>query len=77
MNIEAKRIELYREFRQFSNLSDEGKVDFKAKIANEASQRTGVEKATYRQAMLANVLEIKEKLLEMKVKIDKNLVVSA
>ncbi len=75
MNLE-KKIELYRDFRQFSNLSEDEKVLFKAQIAQEASQRTETEKEEYRKAIKANVLEIKENLLEIKRTLNKSSKVS-
>jgi hypothetical protein len=76
MSIEAKKIELYQEFRQFRDLSEEKKLAFKTKVIQEVSQRSETEKEEYRQAIKANVLEIKEKILEIKEKIDRNSSVS-
>lgn len=55
-------------------MSDEDKLAFKAKIASEASARTEEEKKEYRDAIMANVLEIKEKILEIKQKVEKHTV---
>ena len=76
---ELERIifKLYREFRKFRNLSEDEKLVFKAQIAQKANQRTEAEKEEYRKAMKANVLEIKENILEIKRKLDKSSIVSA
>ena len=68
MNIKAKQTELYQEFRKFKDLTEAEKVAFKAKIAQDAAQRTDAEKEEYRHAIKANVLDIKEKILEIKEK---------
>ena len=72
MSIDNKRSKLYQEFRQFTKLSDEEKVAFKEQIRNEASLRTEEDKREYQQAIIANVLEIKEKILEIKERINLN-----
>lgn len=77
INIEEKSIELYREFREYRDLSENEKLSFKTKIAQESSRRSEEEKEDFRQAIKANVDEIKEKLLEIKGRFDKKSKVSA
>ena len=72
MSIDNKRSKLYQEFRQFIKLSGEEKVAFKVQIRNEANLRTEEDKREYQQAIMANVLEIKEKILEIKKRVDTN-----
>ena len=77
MNIKAKQTELYQEFRKFKDLTEAEKVAFKAKIAQDAAQRTDAEKEEYRHAIKANVLDIKEKIIEIKEKLDRKSIASA
>jgi predicted metal-binding transcription factor (methanogenesis marker protein 9) len=77
MSIEEKKVELYREFRQFRDLSEDEKIVFKKKISQEISIRDKVESEEFRQAIKANVDEIKGKLLEIKEQLNKKPKVSA
>ena len=76
MSIDNKRSKLYQEFRQFTKLSDEEKVAFKEQLKNEASLRTEEDKREYQQAIIANVLEIRGKILDIKERINANSTVS-
>ena len=76
MSIDNKRSKLYQEFRQFTKLSDEEKVAFKKQLKNEANLRTEEDKREYQQAIIANVLEIKGKILDIKERINTNSTVS-
>ena len=76
MSIEAKKIALYREFRLYRDLSEDEKVAFESITAQEINLRSKAESEEFRQAIKANVDEIKEKILEIKGKLDKNLTVS-
>ena len=76
MSIDNKRSKLYQEFRQFTKLSDEEKVAFKAQIRSEANLCTEEDKREYQQAIMANVLEIKGKILDIKERINTNSIVS-
>ena len=76
MSIDNKRSKLYQEFRQFIKLSDEEKVAFKEQLKNEASLRTEEDKREYQQAIIANVLEIRGKILDIKERINANSTVS-
>ena len=76
MSIDDKRSKLYQEFRQFTKLSDEEKVAFKEQLKNEASLRTEEDKREYQQAIMANVPEIRGKILDIKERINANSTVS-
>ena len=76
MSVDNKRSKLYQEFRQFTKLSDEEKVAFKTQLKNEASLRTEEDKREYQQAIMANVLEIRGKILDIKERINANSTVS-
>ena len=76
MSVDNKRSKLYQEFRQFTKLSDEEKVAFKTQLKNEASLRTEEDKREYQQAIMANVPEIRGKILDIKERINANSTVS-
>lgn len=76
MKNEAKQIELYREYRQYINLTEEEKIAFKQKLTNESKSRTDEEKVEYRNAIMANILKIKEKLMNIKTIIESNTTIS-
>jgi hypothetical protein len=77
MNLESKKIDLYKEFRAYSNLSEEDKLEYKAKLKNDAAKRSESEKTEYKAAILSNVQEIREKLTAINVQIDKQILVHA
>ena len=76
MKNETKQIELYREYRQYINLTEEEKIAFKQKLTNESKSRTEEERAEYRNPIMANILEIKEKLMNIKTTIEPNTAIS-
>ena len=76
MSIDNKRSKLYQEFRQFTKLSDEEKVAFKKQLKNDANLRTEEDKREYQHAIMANVLEIKGKILDIKERVNTNSTVS-
>lgn len=75
MSVESKKIDLYKEFRTYSNLSEDGKLEYKVKLTDDASKRSESEKSEYKAAIFSNVQEIREKLFEINLQIDKQILV--
>ena len=77
MTLEEKKIELYQEFRRYINMPTTEQENYKKEIELQANQRSEAEKEVFLEAIKSNVQEIKEKLLEINAKIDRNRAVSA
>ena len=70
MSIQTRRKKLYQEFREYQQLSEEEKTLFREKVEQEALARDEDEKALVCQAIQENVEEIRERLEQIKAKID-------
>ncbi len=72
MSVESRKIDLYKEFRHYANLSEVDKLDFMESLKNDAATRSESEKADYKSAILSNLQEIKDKIVSINSTIDKH-----
>ncbi len=65
LDITEKQKELYEQFRAYNNMDEVQKLAFKARINEEASNRSEAERESYRQAIQLNVNDVRRKLEEI------------
>jgi hypothetical protein len=66
--IEAKRKELYEQYRTYRGLSEAVRAIYKNKLAQEASDRSENEREAFKKAILANVSDVQAKIDDIQAK---------